>query len=93
MAIGRTCKHKSRYTVLHLGDYDAILGCPFQKFVNAKIEGDDCQVPSRRGRQTLPRWAAGPGQNIQLVRLSREEMMHEMNEKTAEESFVMFPQS
>eukprot|EP00961_Rhodomonas_salina_P169181 2279652-Rhodomonas_salina.1 len=43
MVIGHTCKHKSSYTVLNLGDYDAILGCPFQKFVNARIKGDDCQ--------------------------------------------------
>eukprot|EP00961_Rhodomonas_salina_P262305 3544745-Rhodomonas_salina.1 len=66
MAIGSTCKHKSRYTVLNLGDYDAILGRPFQKLVNARIKGDDCQVPSKLGWQTLPRWAAGPGQKIQL---------------------------
>eukprot|EP00961_Rhodomonas_salina_P231450 3126319-Rhodomonas_salina.1 len=58
MAIGHTCKHKSRYTVLNLGDYDVILRHPFQKFVNAKIEGDDCLVPSNQGWQTLPRWAA-----------------------------------
>eukprot|EP00961_Rhodomonas_salina_P116584 1569302-Rhodomonas_salina.1 len=66
MAIGCTCKHKSQNTVLNLGDYDAIIRCPFQKFVNAKIELDDCQVPSRLGWQTLPRWAARPGQKIQL---------------------------
>eukprot|EP00961_Rhodomonas_salina_P001655 23030-Rhodomonas_salina.1 len=66
MAIGHTCKHKSSYTVLNLGNDDAILWCPFQKFVNAKIEGNDCQVPSKLGWQTLPRWAARPGQKIQL---------------------------
>eukprot|EP00961_Rhodomonas_salina_P249061 3366130-Rhodomonas_salina.1 len=43
MAIGHTCKHKSCYTVLNLGDYVAILGRPFQKFVNARIKGYDYQ--------------------------------------------------
>eukprot|EP00961_Rhodomonas_salina_P274158 3703915-Rhodomonas_salina.1 len=39
---GPFCQHKSKFTVLNLGDYDVILGCPFQRYADAIIKVDDC---------------------------------------------------
>eukprot|EP00961_Rhodomonas_salina_P249404 3371139-Rhodomonas_salina.1 len=54
MSLGQLCKHQSRYTILNLGDYDVILGRPFQNFAKARISVTWCEIPTRRGWQTLP---------------------------------------
>eukprot|EP00961_Rhodomonas_salina_P219979 2973689-Rhodomonas_salina.1 len=48
MEIGRHCKHHRVYTVLDLGDYDVILGRPFQtrNYSGARIDPNECQVPT-----------------------------------------------
>jgi hypothetical protein len=69
MEIGHHCKHRSVYTVLDLGDYDVILGRPFQNYSGARIDPNECQVPTRRGWQKLPSWAASPSKKVKLIRL------------------------
>ena len=92
MQIGPLCKHRSNYTVLDLGDYDVILGRPFQKYSKARIMDDDCSIPTRRGYQTLPQWASKPESNIRLTRLSRTDMNLELrNLKTAQQAFTIWP--
>eukprot|EP00961_Rhodomonas_salina_P051180 686769-Rhodomonas_salina.1 len=61
MEIGCHCKHRSFYTVLDLGDYDVILGRPFQNCTGARIDPNECQVPTRHRWQKLSAWAASPG--------------------------------
>ena len=91
-SIGSVLKHKSKFTVLDLGDYDVILGRPFQKFVQARIEGDDVFVPTRRGYQALPRWVGQKGTKPKLIRLSRLEMQRELlkSDKSEEGSFDLY---
>eukprot|EP00961_Rhodomonas_salina_P078982 1062050-Rhodomonas_salina.1 len=70
MEIGCHCKHHSVYTVLDLGDYDVILGRPFQNYSGARIDPHECQVPTQCGWQKLPEWAVWPGKEVKLIRLS-----------------------
>ena len=91
MTSGRMCKHRSRYTILNIGEYDVILGRPFLKFMGAKVEGDNCLVPSRRGWQSLPVWASEPTGKTKLVRLSRTEMARELRNCKKEEALILIP--
>ena len=58
MTLGPHCSHKSKYTVIELGDHDIVLGRPFLSYVAARVEGDDCWVPTRHGPMALPRWVS-----------------------------------
>eukprot|EP00961_Rhodomonas_salina_P223051 3016398-Rhodomonas_salina.1 len=78
MEIGSHCKHSSVYTILDLRDYDVILGRPFQNYTGARIDPNERQVPTRGGWQKLPAWAASPGKEVKLIRLSRTDMMREL---------------
>eukprot|EP00961_Rhodomonas_salina_P279257 3772556-Rhodomonas_salina.1 len=51
MSLGQLCKHRSRYTILNLGDYDVILRRPFQNFrvVKARISVTRCEIPTKLG--------------------------------------------
>lgn len=71
---------------MNLREYDVILGRPFLHYLGAKIEGDDCLVPSKRGWQALPRWASDPTGKVKLVRLSRSEMARELQSYKREEA-------
>eukprot|EP00961_Rhodomonas_salina_P090950 1223993-Rhodomonas_salina.2 len=68
-----------------------ILGRPFQRYHGACIEGDDCFIPSKRGRHALPRWVGEPSQKVKLICLSRTEMTKELKTVDPEKAFVMVP--
>eukprot|EP00961_Rhodomonas_salina_P026725 361003-Rhodomonas_salina.1 len=91
MEIGSHCKHSSIYTALDLGDYDVILGRPFQNYSGARIDPHECQVPTQRGLQKLPAWAASPDKGVKLIRLSLMDMMRELKIMEAEKAFVLVP--
>ncbi len=54
MTLGPSCSHKSRYTMIELGDHNIILGLIFLSHMAARVEGDDCWVPTRHGPVALP---------------------------------------
>eukprot|EP00961_Rhodomonas_salina_P082789 1112705-Rhodomonas_salina.1 len=91
MEIGSHCKHSSVYTVLDLGDYHVILGRPFQNYSGVRIDPNECQVQTLHGWQKLPAWAASPGKEVKLVRLSQTDLMRELKNIEAEKALVLVP--
>jgi hypothetical protein len=87
MSFGQSGSHKSTYSVLNLGEYDVILGRPFQRSMATRIEGDDIFLPSRRGYQPLPRWASAKKQKLAIVQTSFREMHSIM--KCSQEKFLL----
>ena len=75
---GTSCTHKTNFTVLPLGDYDIILGRPFQKYTKLIIQHDVCVIPTKQGHQTLPRWVSKPDASHTLIRVSRRDMAHDL---------------
>lgn len=72
--LGPAGTRKSRYTVLDLGEYDIILGRPFQKSTASRIEGDDVYLPSKHGYQPVPRWVNPRVHKTKVVKTSYREM-------------------
>jgi hypothetical protein len=52
MTLGSHCSHRSKSTVIELGDHNIILGRPFLSHVAARVEGDECWIPTK--------WTHGP---------------------------------
>ena len=90
--LGSTLKHRTSFTILDLGDYDIVLGRPWQKYTKAQAEGDDLSVQTKIGRQILPRWVTNPSAKLQFIRLSRAEMKRELlhSPKFEEESYDVY---
>ena len=92
MTIGKACKHTSTYTVLDIGEYDVILGRPFQRYMRAIPLDDEVWIQTNHGLDMLPRWVTSPDTNCQLVKLSRRAMLRELQtEKVKDEALVLFP--
>ena len=89
---GPFCTHRTNFTILNLGDYDIILGRPFQKYTKMVIQDDVCTIPTKRGPQTLPRWVSTPDSNHSLIRISRHEMVHALRTEKAREQAVILVQ-
>jgi len=96
MTLGPHCSHKSKYTVIELGDHDIVLGRPFLSYVAARVEGDDCWVPTRHGPMALPRWVSRAHAPVKLLLVSRREMMDDIRGQEATgkggEVYLLLPQ-
>ncbi len=86
---GSCCTHKTNFTILPLGDYDIVLGRPFQKYTKLVIQDDVCLIPTKRGQQALPRWASLPDSSHTLICISRREMAHTLKQLTRPESAMI----
>ena len=89
---GPFCTHKTNFTILNLGDYDIILGRPFQKYTKMIIQDDVCTIPTKRGHQTLPRWVSAPDSSHTLIRISRTEMAHTLRTPGVKDHALMLVQ-
>ena len=89
--VGKYCKHKTKFTVINLEDYDIVLGRPFQKYVKASIEGDDVIIPTSFGKQTLPKWVDLKTKDIKIFKVNGNEFHHEL--KSSKQCFILHPQS
>ncbi len=87
MILGPSCFHKSRYPVIKLGNHNTIQGPPFLSHMAARVEVDDCWIPTRHGPVALPQWVS---------RDSRREIDEEMQRKEAVgkegEVYLLIPQ-
>ncbi len=50
----------------------------------ARVEGDDCWIPTRHGPVALTRWVSRAHAPVKLLQVSRREMEEEMLRKEAE---------
>ncbi len=73
MTLGPHYSHKSKNTVIKLGDHNIILGRPFLSHVAARVEGDDCWVPTRHGPMALPLWVSRAHAQVKLLQVSQRE--------------------
>ena len=82
--------------MIELGDHDVVLGRPFLSHMAAKVEGDDCWIPTRHGPVALPRWVSRAHAPVKLLRISMREMKEDMRKREAEgkggEVYLLLPQ-
>ena len=82
--------------MIELGDHDVVLGRPFLSYMAARVEGDDCWVPTRHGPIALPRWVSRAHAPVKLLRISMREMKEDMRKREAEgkggEVYLLLPQ-
>ena len=86
---GSCCTHRTNFTILPLGDYDLVLGRPFQKYTSLIIQDDVCSIPTKRGPQALPTWVSQPDSDHTLIRISRREMAHTLGQMDQPETAIL----
>jgi len=93
LSIGPYCKHRSVFTILKLGDYDLILGRPFQKYSQCTLEQDDWKIPTKNGWKILPKWIISPTKQLRVMKVSTNQLRSEIskNKNLMEKSLLIFP--
>lgn len=92
ISCGPHCKVTTRMTLLDLGDYDIILGRPFQIYTQAAIHNRDCLIKTPRGWQALPLWIDTDRPTPRLMKLSLSHMLREQRHHQGE-SYILYPKT
>ena len=61
-----------------------VLGLPFLSYMAARVEGDDCWIPTRCGPVALPQWVSRAHAPVKLLLVSRREMEEDMLKREAQ---------
>ena len=86
MKLGSTYRHTSAYTVMELGEYDAVLGMAWHKFAKCQVQcGEELpkvSVVYKRGRLVLPLRTDNRDTDVCCYHLSKKEFDRETNGAT-----------